>query len=206
MLEILVSLALFNLFGAMIPGPDFMVVTRNALVSRKQGFYTALGIGTGFIWHTLLAFLGLGMVREKFPGFFSYVQWAGACFLGYLAFKMFAGLLKAEGGASRYSTSDRYTATSWAKSYLKGLSTNVLNPNVYLLLASVVTQVMNGSVDSSAWPLLGATVVIVNFSWLMVLTMFFSNKNVQKAIQKVGNLVDFVFGTALLYFSFKMVV
>lgn len=47
-LPALMTMAIVNLLGAMSPGPDFVLVTKNSLVhSRKAGIFTAIGIALG---------------------------------------------------------------------------------------------------------------------------------------------------------------
>lgn len=48
--------------GAVSPGPDFVVVTKNTLLgSRAAGVWTALGVGTGILVHVAYSIFGIGL-------------------------------------------------------------------------------------------------------------------------------------------------
>ena len=49
------------LLGQFSPGPDFLLILKNALNhGRKAAFFSAAGISLGLIIHTTLAIAGLG--------------------------------------------------------------------------------------------------------------------------------------------------
>lgn len=61
-----IGLAVIALLGAMSPGADFVLVTRNALVySRKIGIFTAIGIGLGVLVHVFYTLAGIGLIISK---------------------------------------------------------------------------------------------------------------------------------------------
>mgnify|MGYP006888284835 FL=1 len=46
------SIALIALLGAMLPGPDFAIVTKNTVLhSRKSGYFTSFGVGAAILVH-----------------------------------------------------------------------------------------------------------------------------------------------------------
>ena len=67
-LKLIISISLIHLAAVMSPGPDFIIVVKNALTySRKIGIYTALGIGAVIIIHLVYTFLGLGILIKEIP-------------------------------------------------------------------------------------------------------------------------------------------
>ena len=62
----LLSITLIILLAAISPGPDFAVVTKNALLySRKSGIFTAMGVSTSLLIHSTYCILGLAIVIAK---------------------------------------------------------------------------------------------------------------------------------------------
>jgi threonine/homoserine/homoserine lactone efflux protein len=59
-------------FVAMVsPGPDFLIVMRNALgVNRKSGVMTALGVGCAILVHVTYCILGIAVVISQSIVFF----------------------------------------------------------------------------------------------------------------------------------------
>ncbi|NUS25424.1 MAG: LysE family translocator, partial [Streptomyces sp.] len=53
-----------------MPGADFTVVVRNALVSRRAGVASALGVAGGLLLHTALAVAGVAAVLAAVPALF----------------------------------------------------------------------------------------------------------------------------------------
>lgn len=60
-----------------MPGADFTVVVRNALVSRRAGAVCGLGIASGLLVHTTLAVAGVAAVLVAVPTLFGALQLLG---------------------------------------------------------------------------------------------------------------------------------
>ncbi|MBB5909185.1 LysE family translocator [Actinoalloteichus hymeniacidonis] len=73
-----------------VPGPDFVLVTRNTLLlGRRAGYLTAAGISIGLTVYTLLAVLGLTALIAAQDGMLTALKLAGG---GYLVFLGWRGL------------------------------------------------------------------------------------------------------------------
>src|SRR3990167_10850400 len=76
------------LFAVISPGPDFAIVTRNALRhSQNTGIMTALGIATGTLIHVSYCILGLAIIISKSLLIFNIIKYIGASYLIYLGVK-----------------------------------------------------------------------------------------------------------------------
>lgn len=72
-----------------VPGPDFVVVTRNAVTGdRRQGYFTAVGICGGLAFLTLVTASGLAAVVAanammllglRVLGVVTWCCWVGCC-------------------------------------------------------------------------------------------------------------------------------
>ena len=69
----------------MLPGPDFVIVTKNTLLhSRHSGFYASLGIGCAILVHVTYCALGIAFIISKSVLWFDIIKYTGACYLIYL--------------------------------------------------------------------------------------------------------------------------
>ncbi|QFZ77688.1 LysE family translocator [Streptomyces fagopyri] len=75
-----------------MPGADFTVVVRNALVSRRAGVACALGVAGGLLLHTALAVAGVAAVLAAVPALFRTLQFLGGVYVLYLGVRTLDGL------------------------------------------------------------------------------------------------------------------
>ncbi|MFG2475633.1 LysE family translocator [Streptomyces fagopyri] len=80
-----------------MPGADFTVVVRNALVSRRAGVACALGVAGGLLLHTALAVAGVAAVLTAVPALFRTLQFLGGVYVLYLGVRTLDGLRRQRG-------------------------------------------------------------------------------------------------------------
>ncbi|MFJ6834034.1 LysE family translocator [Streptomyces sp. NPDC091209] len=83
-----------------MPGADFTVVVRNALVSRRAGVACALGIAGGLLLHTALAVAGVAAVLTAVPALFRTLQLLGGVYVLYLGLRTLRALGRPRGPAA----------------------------------------------------------------------------------------------------------
>lgn len=72
----------------LLPGPDFAIVVKTALLSgRRQALACVLGINCGVAVHTIAAILGISAVIAGSAELFAVLKWAGAAYLFYLGLR-----------------------------------------------------------------------------------------------------------------------
>ena len=55
-----ITVVLLHMFAVMSPGPDFFLITRQSLrYGRQVAIWSALGIGSGILVHSLMAITGI---------------------------------------------------------------------------------------------------------------------------------------------------
>lgn len=75
--------------GSISPGPSFLFVAHNSIaLSRRHGFATALGMGSGACVFSVVALMGLQAVFIAVPFAFLVLKVVGGLYLVYLAFKI----------------------------------------------------------------------------------------------------------------------
>ena len=88
----LIGLAFYvtQFFGAMLPGPDMLIVIRNSLrYGRVRGMATALGVATFLTIYCTIAVFSIAIIRTKYLLAFKVVSCVGALYLLYLSYKCF---------------------------------------------------------------------------------------------------------------------
>ncbi len=110
------------------PGNDtIFILSKSIAQSKKAGIFSAFGIGTGSIIHTLLAAFGISLIIAKSILLFSIIKYAGAVYLIYIGYKMLSDKTHL---SQEYQTKD--LSVNYVKIYTDAVLTNVLNPKVAL--------------------------------------------------------------------------
>jgi RhtB (resistance to homoserine/threonine) family protein len=136
------QLLAFTLVAALMtlsPGPDTMLVVRNALRGgRRDGLLTVAGICTGLFGHALLSALGVSAILLYSATAFTLLKIAGACYLVWLGIKSL--LAAARGGAGAPEPGGSAAGVAGSVSFREGLLTNLLNPKVIVFYLALVPQ------------------------------------------------------------------
>jgi len=131
---------------AMIPGPDNLFVSAQSLAhGRKAGLAAASGILLGGLFWTLAATLGLTAIMAAMPMVLVAIQIAGAGYLLFLAFDLW-----------RSADKKQQAPPDVAHAFVRGLSTNLLNPKVGLYYLAFLPQF----VDAARGPLWAQMLVL----------------------------------------------
>lgn len=117
-----------------LPGSDIAFVIGNTLAGgRSTGLAALSGIVIGGIAHSVMAYLGIGLILQAVPGAFSVMLFVGAAYLAWLGYQ----LLKAvPGPRSEHSTTARSRLTTMGQ----GVVTCLLNPKAYFFMFAIYPQ------------------------------------------------------------------
>jgi len=131
------SLILFTSAGLLLnitPGPDMIyTATRSTAQGRNAGIVSALGIGTGTIFHILAAALGLSAILMYSAVAYEIIKWIGAAYLVYLGIRTILD-------RNKHAEAQNIKKDSLKKIYMQGIFTNVLNPKVALFFLAFLPQ------------------------------------------------------------------
>jgi RhtB (resistance to homoserine/threonine) family protein len=193
---------LVGLLGAISPGPDFVVVTRNSLVfGRGVGMATAAGIATGLTIHVLYTVLGFAVILQQRPDLFRWIQLLGAAYLAWL------GWNAVRSGPSHASLETGPSATqarTIPAGYRDGLLCNALNPKVALFFLSIFSQFLTPGTPGWVQLVYGLEVVLAAGLWFVVLSIVISSAAFRLAFQKQRHWFDRLLGAVLLYFAARI--
>ncbi|WEO98797.1 LysE family translocator [Streptomyces sp. FXJ1.172] len=148
-----------------MPGADFTVVVRNALVSRRAGAVCGLGIAGGLLVHATLAVVGVAAVLVAVPALFRTLQLLGGAYVLYLGVRTLASLRRAAQGPGE-------PVAEAAHPLRQGFVTNVLNPKASLTFLSLLPQfVPAGSHALPRTLLLALIVFTLAFVWFQAVAL-----------------------------------
>jgi threonine/homoserine/homoserine lactone efflux protein len=149
------------------PGPDTVLVTKNALLhGRRAALGTSLGVNTGLLIWTVAASLGLAAVVRESAIAFTVLKAAGAAYLIWLG-------LQALRAASRRSSEDLDGAHATgahiglAAGFRQGLLSDLGNPKIAAFFTSLLPQFVTGR-ETLLLPflLLGGMFMLIGLVWL----------------------------------------
>ncbi|KAA2258763.1 LysE family translocator [Solihabitans fulvus] len=150
----------------LVPGPDFVLITRNAALGMRWGVLTAAGVICGLLVHATAATLGLSALVAAVPTALFVVKVIGAAYLGYLGL---ATLRAARGGGAQPALTER-TARAV---FLRGVLGDLLNPKVMLIFLTLVPQAMDPQAAPLPQAALLSGVVVLTFAafWALVVPL-----------------------------------
>lgn len=149
------------------PGPDSLyVLARGIGQGRRAGIISALGTCTGLLVHTTAAALGLAVLLQTSTVAYLVVKYVGAAYLLYLGVRTLL---------TRQSllVSAPATRPSWARMYVQGLLTNVLNPKVALFFVAFLPQFVNPQGGAVALQMLALGILfdVLGLLYLMLVAL-----------------------------------
>jgi RhtB (resistance to homoserine/threonine) family protein len=184
---------------AMMPGPDTMVVLKNALTGgARGGGWACSGISVANFLQGTAAALGLGAVITRYQPVFVTVKWLGAAYLVYLGVQALRGAWRGD-----YEALDdvRRARASRSRRFREGFLSNITNPKVIVLYLSVLPQFLTPESGFGDSLLLAYTVAALGVVWQVLLLLFVHRVRGWLQQRKVRRAMDGVTGTALLGFG-----
>lgn len=123
------------------PGPDTVLVTRNALqAGRYAASFTTLGIGVGSIIWGLASVFGIAVLLEESAVAFTVFKFVGAAYLAYLGLRSLITSLRRNKQAPLSIPVPQTTQRGKWAAFRQGLLSNLLNPKAGAIFATVLPQ------------------------------------------------------------------
>jgi threonine/homoserine/homoserine lactone efflux protein len=192
------------LLGAMSPGPDFVIVTRNAALSgRRAGMACAAGIAGGvFAWSVVTA-LGVAGLLAASAVAFTVVKLIGAAYLALLGIR---ALLAARRGEYQPPDTGARPPRGALVAFRQGLLTNLLNPKVAVFFIALLPQFLPASPTVLDTVLLGAIAATISLVWFALLANVVGALRAVFARVRVRRVIDAVMGTVLIGLGVRIAV
>ena len=194
------TIGLLMLLSAMLPGPDFAMVTRNTIThSRRAGLFTALGVTSSNLVHISYCVLGLAIIISKSILLFSIIKYIGATYLIYLGIsalgaKQNKAVAAADG--KTYKT-DMKALTAFRQGFL----CNLLNPKATLFFLAFFTVIIKPETPRN-WELIFCVeMLVIIFLWFSGLALMLSHPRVVGTLNRIEKYISKVLGIFLIGFG-----
>lgn len=200
-LSAFLTVGLVHLFGAMSPGPDFVMITKTSLAySRRSGVYAALGLALGILVHVTYAILGLSAVIAQSVIIYSVLKFAAAMYLMYIGYRA----LRSAPAVNKTQVQTVKRDLSPTQAIRLGFWTNVLNPKAAIYFLSVFTLVISPNTPIVIRALLGLEMSLIQIVWFSFVAVLFSHSAVRRRITGIQHWIDRAFGAVLIALGIKV--
>ena len=198
---ILGSIAAALLLGAMSPGPTSIYVAKNSIaISRKHGLFTALGTGLGAAIFGLLAVLGLQAFLLAVPSAYLALKICGGLYLLWMAFKIIKHAKEPieAGNASSSQMSLR-------RAFTTGLITQLSNPKIAIVLASIFTALLPKDIPTYFYFVLPVLCFFIDAGWCSLVAVALSAEKPRKVYLKFKAGFDRAAGAVMTVLGLKLI-
>lgn len=195
-----------------LPGPDVLVVVRNAVLGRVAGVATVLGTLTGLLVHGAAAAVGLSALIAASATAFTTVKLIGAAYLIYLGVQ---AVWSTRSGRNRpevqrqavaaSATGDLAAALPFRRALRQGFLTNVLNPKVAVFFLAFLPQFLApGAPVARSTALLAAVFLAMTAVYLLLLVALTVHAAALLARPAVRCWLDRIVGSVLIGFGVRL--
>lgn len=191
------------------PGPDVLLVVRNAVLGRAAGVATAVGTLGGLLVHAGAATVGLSALVAASATAFTIVKLVGAAYLVLLGLQALWSTRPMDhrtGPPGDGGDGTRHAPPVRPRVALRqGLLTNVLNPKVAVFFVAFLPQfVPAGAPTASSTALLAAVFVAMSAVYLLLLVALVSRAATVLARPAVRRRLDRTAGVVFLGFGVRL--
>ncbi|MHA3050276.1 LysE family translocator [Acinetobacter sp. ANC 4641] len=197
----LFPIAVALMLGAISPGPTFIYVAKNSIaISRKHGLFTALGTGTGAALFGLLAVMGLQAILLAVPSAYLILKVCGGLYLLWIAFKIIRHAKE-----PMQTEQDTTQKMSYAQAYRLGLITQLSNPKIAIVLASIFTALLPKEIPTYYYVVLPVLCFFIDAGWYSLVAMVLSAEAPRKVYLKSKAIFDRVAGGVMTLLGLKLI-
>lgn len=198
------SFLVFAVVLIVVPGPDFAVVTKNALSSgRRSGAWASVGVATSNAVQGVVAVVGLGALIVASQPVFTAIKWAGVAYLGFLGVQALRSAWR-----GRYTPAQPTTGAGCPKvavhGWRQGFLSNITNPKVLVFYLAVLPQFLPAGAAVWQMLLLALTHALLGLAYLLLLVTGLHRARRLLTRRPVRRGLDAGTGIALLGFSARL--
>lgn len=198
---ILCSIAFALMLGAMSPGPTSIYVAKNSIaISRQHGLFTALGTGIGAAIFGLLAVLGLQAFLLAVPSAYMLLKICGGLYLLWLAYKIIK-----YAKSPLHDESQLNTQMSLGRALTTGLITQLSNPKIAIVLASIFTALLPKEIPNYYYFVLPVLCFFIDAGWCSLVAVALSAEKPRRVYLKFKALFDRTAGAVMTLLGLKLI-
>jgi len=186
----------------LIPGPDVIYIVTNTMKGKmKSGIKASLGLGVGYLIHTLAAVFGLSALILSSAFLFTVIKYLGAAYLLYLGVQSLINCYKNESTLCVEETNNKQSNV-----FKQGVVVSVLNPKVAMFFLAFLPQFIDPTALNATSELLtlgllfSALATACNLFYASLGSILFSSPKAQQ----YSRVLEGVSGTILVGLSAKI--
>ena len=194
-----------SLLLALAPGPDFALVTRNALAHGRRGaLLTIGGLAGGLALWVAATALGVSAVLRASANVYSTLRIAGAVYLIYLGARALWESRRAPAPLTAEQPAPRRRARAiWRQGFLSAS----LNPKLGVFFVTFLPQFIEpGQAAIPRILLLGAIFAVIGLGWMTIYGLLVSRLRAVVTAPRVRLTLERVSGAVLLAFGARLAV
>jgi threonine/homoserine/homoserine lactone efflux protein len=197
----LATLAGVHLAVLATPGPNTMIVLRNATRARRLGVAAAAGVFLVAAFWMCAGMLGLGALFRAFPRVETAMTLICGAYLVWLGGRALAASL----APARLRVEAASAATTTRRAFAEGFFTNLANPKTIAYVSSVF--VATGAVDLPlAWRVAALTMMpVMSFAYYAALALAASSRPVAALLAGGRVWLDRAVGGLMIGFGLKLI-
>jgi threonine/homoserine/homoserine lactone efflux protein len=181
--------------GVSSPWPDFAIVIRQTLAhGRRAGVATALGIGSGILFHVAWGLFGLGWAVERFPALLDVLRYGGAAVLLWMGLRA----LRSPPLAADDDVNQRDAGVSLARAWTVGLATNLLNAKAFLFFVALGSSVIAAGATPALRLALGTWMVLATAAFFAFIAITVSHPSLRRRLRAHAHRIDRAMGLILI--------
>lgn len=193
-----ITVASLQFLALIAPGPDFALVTRNALLyPRRESIYTALGIAFGLSIHISYCIFGMALVTAHALALFNILKYLGAVYLIYIGVKSWRSSIASFENGALNNARVLPAITRW-QAWRQGFLCNLLNPKASLFFLGLFAVVIKPS--TPWWQQLSYALwmIAVTFAWFSWLVCLITRPGIQHIVHRIQPVAVKVLGALLI--------
>jgi RhtB (resistance to homoserine/threonine) family protein len=202
------GLAYLVFIGAMIsPGPDFLIVMRNALgYSVRAGILTSIGIAFGLVFHMIYCVAGLGLLISQSIVLFNIIKWAGAFYLIFIGISSVRSKGKDLASFKKENLTKDLSSNvkSDRQAFMNGFITNLFNPKATMFFLALFSQMI--SPETPVEYQIGFFVLCIFTAaiWFSLVSLVMGIKEIRLFYARTSKWIDRVFGGFFIALGAKL--
>lgn len=200
-----ITITFVHLLAAASPGPDFALVSRQALLEgRRSGIWVSVGIALGLGIHIAYSAAGLATIIAHSTIWMTAIKLIGGTYLLYLGYHGLRS--KPQTGMMSYepTIAGRRPNIPAAQLVRKGFFCNALNPKAPIYFLSLFTIVLSPNLPLKTLAIYGIWIMILQFLWFGLIALFFSQPLIRSRFLAISHWIDRIFGVAMMGLGMKV--
>ncbi len=198
----LLTITVIHLLAAASPGPDFALVSRQALLrGRRAGLWVSLGIALGLAIHIIYSAAGLAALIAHSTIWMNAIKLIGGSYLLYLGFQGIRAKVQSGSSDSEPAVIGKVAAQ---RLVWKGFLCNAFNPKAPIYFLSLFTIVLSPELPLRTLAIYGIWIMILQLFWFSLITLFFSQPLIRRRFLAMSHWIDRLFGVAMIGLGLKV--